>query len=260
MPDEVRKGLTDMYNTSCPVIINTMRFPLSVIKTFAADWYDLSKASVPLVSLNGSQIGFINKNNSDFTFQETSAFPLKGEEILKFISDVDNILGNSGSVHVFYYPRDWNKGEIIWTSDKEKVSETKDKYKSASFVYNSDLKTLHNNLNTEDICMIFLLPVITDNDTSFVHTNHKDFYTHQKVDKLSGAKKMISHLHRQIDYFVGAGDTPMDVFLKEVGLVIKVGKMDFNFSFKSSVLQLEHVPDIGEVFTEVAKGCDVKVN
>lgn len=256
MPEQVREGLTDMYNTSCPVVINTMRFPLSVIKTFATDWYDMSKASVPLVSLNGSQVGYINKDNkARFTFEETDAFPLKENEISKFISDVDAILSNNGNVLVFYYPRAWNKGEIIWTPDKEKVEETKKKYRSASHVYSGKLNTLHDHLLSEDICMIFLLATKTDADVPYLQTNHKDFYTRRNVDKLYGAKKMISSLHRKIDHFIGAGDTPMDVFLKEVGQVVKVGNMDFPFQFNSPVLHLDHVPDIGEVFSEVAKYC-----
>ncbi|WP_221392700.1 HAD hydrolase family protein [Dyadobacter sp. NIV53] len=256
MPDLVREGLVKMYNAQCPVIINTMRFPISVIKTFATDWFVMSKASVPLVSLNGSQIGFINKDKkSKFTFQEIEAFPLKKEEVKKFISDIEQILEQGGSVLVFYYPRDWVKGEIIWTSDKEKTSETKDRYRSASHVYNSNMEELTRNLESEDICMIFLKAIQSDPATPFTNTDYKDFYSHQNVDKLFGAKKMISHLEREIHQFVGAGDTPMDVFLKEVGQVIKVGGLNMNFEFNSPVIELKHVPDIGEVFTEVAGSC-----
>jgi len=255
MPEKVQQGLMDMYNTTCPIVINTMRFPMSVIKTFANDWYDISKASVPLVSLNGSQIGYINKETkSKFTFEEIDAFPLKKAEINHFISDIENILSNAGRIVVFYYPRDWKKGEIIWIPEKDRLAEAKERYKSASKVYTSDLQTLKDNLAEEDICMIFL-KVSQDAGTSFDHTNFKDFYSSNKVDKLFGAKKIISHLDREMSNFIGAGDTPMDVFLKEIGQAIKVGNMDFHFEFNSNVLRLEQVSDIGEVFTEVAKTC-----
>lgn len=256
IPAEVQEGLAEIYDTSCPIILNTIRFPLSVIKTFAFDWYNIAKTSIPLVSMNGSQIGYINiDRKSNFTFQEVDAFPLGEAEIKKFITDIEEILNNSGTVLAFYYPRDWSKGEIIWSSDKEKVSDTKGKYRSASHVYSSDLQTLKNNLEAEDISMIFLRATITEANASFLHTSHKDFYTRQGVDKLFGAKKIITCLGREIENFIGAGDTPMDVFLKEVGQVVKVGSMDLNFDCKSPILQLEHVPDIGEVFTEIAKSC-----
>lgn len=256
MPDSVKTGLTNMYEGSCPVIINTMRFPLSVIDTFADDWYHMSNASVPLVSLNGSQMGYINKEEkTGFTFEEVDAYPLKAEEIKKFMADVARILDNNGNVLVFYYPRAWTKGEIIWTSDKEKVAETKEKFRSASKVYSCDLQKLHEHLDAEDICMLFLRETEAKAGMTYLQTDHKDFYSHKNVDKLYGAKKMISHLGREIDYFIGAGDTPMDVFLKEVGQAIKVGNMDLKIGFKSNALLLENVPDIGEVFTEVANNC-----
>lgn len=255
IPSEVQQGLADMYKTSCPIIINTIRFPLSVIRTFAYDWYDISKASVPLVSLNGSQIGYMNKDKkSKFTFQEVNAYPLNNQELRKIISEIDNILCNGAvSMLVFYYPRAWNRGEIIWTSQVEKLAETKEKYKSASEIYAGDLQTLQHNLEAEDINMIFLLTTITDLTVPHLQTSRKDFYTHNNVDKLYGANKMISYLGLEIENFIGSGDTPMDVFLREVGQVIKVGNLELNFECKSHILQLEHVPDIGEVFTEIAK-------
>ncbi|KAA6436750.1 HAD hydrolase family protein [Dyadobacter flavalbus] len=255
MPEEVGAGLTELYLSNCTVIINSMRFPLSVINTFANDWYGMSHASIPLVSLNGSQAGYIHKEESSFTFEEVMAFPLTADEIGHLISDVDAILNNGRSALVFYYPRDWKKGEIIWTPVQEKVDETRDKYRSASTVYSSNLDTLKEHLLAEDICMIFLLPVEVQSDTPFQHTDHKDFYSHEQVNKLYGAKKFLSHLGLDMQHFIGAGDTPMDVFLKEAGLVLKVGKLNLNFECASEVIELEQIIDIAEVFTTVAECC-----
>ena len=255
MPEPVKLGLADMYNTHCPVIINSMRFPLSVIKTFAEDWYTISKASVPLVSLNGSQTGFIHKEKkTGFTFEETAAFPLKEKDLKVFVSDLDNVLKDGGNPVVFYYPRDWTKGEIIWTPDKGLVKEMKERYRSASHVYGGNTEKLYEDLSAEDISMIFLLPG-EDQDNSARFTGFKDFYSHTNVDKLYGAKKMIAQLGRKIDHFIGAGDTPMDVFLKEVGLVLKVGMLNLNFDCKSTVLQIDQLDEIGEVFTELSMTC-----
>lgn len=255
MPDEVGAGLAELYHSNCAVIINSMRFPLSVINTFAENWYGMSNASIPVVSLNGSQSGYIHKEKSGFTFEEVNAFPLSEKEIRHLVKDVDGILNNGRSALVFYYPRDWKKGEIIWTPQKDKVPEMKDKYRSASKVYSSDLETLKEHLLAEEICMVFLLPVEVEAGSPFQHTDHKDFYSHLNVDKLYGAKKFMSHLGLKIDHFIGAGDTPMDVFLKEVGLVLKVGNLNLNFDCASEVIELQQIADIGEVFTAVAESC-----
>jgi hypothetical protein len=252
MPEPVQYGLTEIYQAGCQVIINTMRFPLSVIKTFAEDWYTISQGSVPLVSLNGSQTGYIHKDEkSGFTFEEIESFPLREKELARFIADLDGILSTDGSPLVFYYPRNWQKGEIIWTPDAGRVNEIKDRYRSASQVYGGDVRKLQDHLGAEDINMIFLLPG-TDPSNAPQFTGFKDFYSGQHVNKLTGAKKMIHHLGRKIDHFIGAGDTPMDVFLKEVGLVLKVGTLNLDFDCKSEVLQIDRLEEIGEAFTELA--------
>ena len=76
MPQEVQHGLARMYGASCPVIINTLRFPLSIINNFANKWHRLTQDSIPVVTLNGAQSGYIIKQKEKFTFQETVAFPL----------------------------------------------------------------------------------------------------------------------------------------------------------------------------------------
>lgn len=256
MPDPVSIGLQSVYNTNCPVIINSIRFPLSVINTFAKEWFSISKISVPLVTLNGSQTGYIHKDKKNgFTFEEVESFPLGQKELASFISDLENMTKDGGDALAFYYPRDWKKGEIIWTPDKNKVAEIKQKYKSASHVHAGDIKSLHQLLEDEDISMIFLLDLRQDSGIPARHSDHKDFYTARSVNKLSGAKKMVKHLDRQIQHFIGAGDTPMDVFLKEVGLVLKVGGMDLGFDCKSPLVQIDNIEEIGDIFNEIAKSC-----
>ncbi|GLU51210.1 HAD hydrolase family protein [Dyadobacter frigoris] len=256
MPDPVSTGLQGIYNTNCPVVINSIRFPLSVINTFAKQWFSISKVSVPLVTLNGSQTGYIHKDKKGgFTFEEVESFPLGQKELASFISDLENITEGGGNALAFYYPRDWKKGEIIWTADPDKVAETKQKYKSASHVHAGDIKSLDQHLGNEDISMIFLLDLREDSGIPARHSDHKDFYTAKNVNKSSGAKNMVKHLDRQIHHFIGAGDTPMDVFLKEVGLALKVGRMDLGFECKSPVVQIDHIEDIGDVFNEIAISC-----
>ncbi len=43
IPTEVQAGLNKLYQSNCPIILNTIRFPLSIIKTFAAVLYPLAQ-------------------------------------------------------------------------------------------------------------------------------------------------------------------------------------------------------------------------
>src|SRR4029453_16295701 len=61
IPKEVEFGLKRHYDLGRPLILNSLRFPLSVIRTFGADWYKISNAPIPTVTLNGSLIGFVSK-------------------------------------------------------------------------------------------------------------------------------------------------------------------------------------------------------
>src|SRR5215207_6949916 len=61
IPKEVEFGLMRHYERGRPLILNSLRFPLSVIRTFGQDWYKLSNAPIPTVTLNGSLVGFVKK-------------------------------------------------------------------------------------------------------------------------------------------------------------------------------------------------------
>src|ERR671918_1866789 len=62
IPKEVELGLMRHYERGRPLILNSLRFPLSVIRTFGQDWYRLSNAPIPTVTLNGSLAGYVTKN------------------------------------------------------------------------------------------------------------------------------------------------------------------------------------------------------
>jgi hypothetical protein len=47
IPKEVELGLMRHYERGRPLILNSLRFPLSVIRTFGQDWYKLSNAPIP---------------------------------------------------------------------------------------------------------------------------------------------------------------------------------------------------------------------
>ena len=71
-----------LYKLGRPLLLNSLRFPLCVMRTFGADWYRLSNAPIPLVSLNGSQIGFIREvSPGQLRFDELAAYPLDMAEV-----------------------------------------------------------------------------------------------------------------------------------------------------------------------------------
>src|SRR5688500_19366056 len=74
IPKEVELGLMHHYESGRPLILNSLRFPLSVIRTFGQDWYRLSNAPIPTVTLNDSALGFITKTTeSELVSEEAVA-------------------------------------------------------------------------------------------------------------------------------------------------------------------------------------------
>lgn len=259
IPMEVQAGLQHLYQGDCAVILNTIRFPVSIIKTFAAILYPIAQNPLPVISLNGSQWGYIlATENGEFSFTEAGATPLKPEELQHFIADLKLLIQNKvPNITVFYYPRDWTKGEIIWSAEEDRVAEITQTYQSASRVYSSSLEILEENLLAEDISMIYLLVKKSLIPGAHLQHNLKDFYTSAGVNKLAGAHAFINQLGRNLQYFIGAGDTPMDVFLKETGAVIKVGSLSLGFDCQQAILPVDTVAEIGEVFVQIAGACQI---
>src|SRR5919106_2881808 len=93
IPKEVELGLMRHYESGRPLILNSLRFPLSVIRTFGQDWYKLSNAPIPTVTLNGSLMGFIKKTTeSELVFEEAVAFPLTADEIREALKGVKGLV------------------------------------------------------------------------------------------------------------------------------------------------------------------------
>src|SRR5215207_2251880 len=113
IPKEVELGLMRHYERGRPLILNSLRFPLSVIRTFGQDWYKLSNAPIPTVTCNGSLMGYVRKTGEgELVFEEAAAFPLTRDEILEALEGVEGLVaGGIKNLLVFYYPRDWRIGE-----------------------------------------------------------------------------------------------------------------------------------------------------
>jgi len=256
IPKEVELGLMRHYERGRPLMLNSMRFPLSVIRTFGQDWYKLSNGPIPTVTLNGSLLGFIKKTDeSELVFEEAAAFPLTKEEILEALEGVQGLVNNGfKNVLVFYYPRDWRSGEVIWTPVPENILPLKERYRSASAVTAVEFPKLQEQLLAEDICMIFLLiDAPEDQLMAYQHTKRSNFITHKGVDKLSGARAMSELLRCDLRDSIGAGDAELDTFLSGVGLALIVGNQELNFHGLIDTIKLDNSFELGNLLFRAAE-------
>lgn len=256
IPEPVEFGLKAIYQAGRPVVLNSLRFPLSVMRTFGKEWYRIAGAPIPVVSMNGSQIGFVSVDEkSELCFEEIDAYPLTATEIDEVLEGVEGLLdGDIRDVLLFYYPRDWRMGEIIWTPVAEKVIHVKEKYTSASSVTAVELAKLREQLHAEEICLIFLLVERPADDLmAYQHSKPSSFVTHKGVDKLTGTQAIAKHLGIDLDNSIGAGDTPMDSFLNGVGLMVQVGNMNLEFKGKHSTIKLKNSFELGDFLFRLAE-------
>jgi hydroxymethylpyrimidine pyrophosphatase-like HAD family hydrolase len=256
IPPPVQYALKELYTLGRPLIINSLRFPLSVIRTFGKEWYEISNAPIPTVTLNGSQYGFITRNaTGELEFEELTSFPLTPEEVDETLKGVKLLLQDDiRDLLVFYYPRDWRMGEIIWTPVPEKVAEVKNKYLSASSVTAVEFDKLREQMMAEEICMIFLLvDVPEDRRMAYQHAKPRNFFTHEGVDKLFGARSIAEKLELDLAHSIGAGDTPMDIFLSGVGLAVIIGGHELPFQGSFGTLRLKNAFELGDLLFRLAE-------
>jgi hydroxymethylpyrimidine pyrophosphatase-like HAD family hydrolase len=255
IPRPVELGLKALYDRGRPVVLNSLRFPLSVMRTFGKEWLAISNSPIPIVSMNGSQFGYVDRDEKDeLCFQEVAAFPLTSNEIDAVITGVEALLEDKiRDVLLFYYPRDWRMGEIIWTPVAEKVAPVKEKYTSASAVTAVELDKLQEQLHREDVCMIFLLIERSADDLmAYQHSRPSSFFTTKGVDKLTGARTAADYIGFAMQSSLGAGDTPMDVFLNGVGLAVHVGSMDLPFCGLQNTIHVANSFELGDVLFRLA--------
>jgi hydroxymethylpyrimidine pyrophosphatase-like HAD family hydrolase len=255
IPQSVEFGLNRLYEIGRPVVLNTLRFPLSVIRTFGQEWYRISNKAIPTVLMNGSQLGYITKDGQgNFGYEEIEAFPLHPDEIKEPFTIVENLIKeNIQDLLVFYYPRNWSLGEIIWTPLKEKIDPVQNKYLSASKVYSCPLEELKNKLLDQEICMIFLLiDIPQDKLMAYQHTKRNNFFTHKGVDKDFGADQISKHLGFELKHSLGAGDSEMDTFLQSVGLAVHVGNPYLAYEGLLPAMKVNNSTELGELLFELA--------
>ena len=255
IPQSVQLGLDKIYELGRPIVLNTLRFPLSVIHTFGKEWYKISNAPIPTVLMNGSQLGYIMQSDEgNFLYNEIAAFPLDANEIAGVLQIITSFIKNNDlDLLVFYYPRDWQQGEIIWTPVADRINAVQKKYRSASKVYSSSLEDLQTVLHDQEICMIFLLiDVPQDRLMAYQHTKRNNFFTHKGVDKDFGAQQIANHLQFELKHSIGAGDSEMDSFLRSVGLAIHVGNPLLSYEGVLPPVKVKNSSEFGELLFELA--------
>ena len=255
LPSHVEAGLKCLSDRGRPVVINSLRCPMSLVRTFGQHWATISDSPVPAIGLNGSQIGYIKRDErGEVGFEEISACVMTSNEINTVLSGVEALQGDRDrELLLFYYPRDWRMGEIIWTPVPGNVEAVKEKYRSASSVSAVELDKLRKHLGSEEICMLFLL-VQNLEDTAMVH-EHSDptrFFTAKGADKLTGAKAAADLIGFDLHASLGAGSSPMDVFLNGVGLGVQVGPLDLGFRALDNTIRVTDSFELGDILCRLA--------
>jgi hydroxymethylpyrimidine pyrophosphatase-like HAD family hydrolase len=201
-------------------------------------------------------MGFIKRTpESELVFEEAAAFPLTHDEIKEAFEGVRGLLdGGIKNVLVFYYPRDWRIGEVIWTPVPENIISVKEKYSSASAVTAVEFPKLQEQMLAEEICMIFLLiDAPEDQLMAYQHTKRSNFITHKGVDKLFGAHTMAQVLKCELRQSLGAGDTELDNFLEGVGLALIVGNQELKFRGEVDTIRLRDSHELGGLLFRAAE-------
>lgn len=254
--EPVAQGLKALAELGRPVVINTLRFPLNVIRTFGREWGAITDQPVPLVSLNGGILGLLTPIGADdTTFEEIVAFPLSKAEIDEVLQKLQKLLDEGiTKVVLFIYFRDWLRGEIIWSMQSDQVEMLRTKYLSASEVHSGPLATLNDMLLSEEVCMLAAqVEIPEDRHMAYQHSNPNRFVTAVGIDKLSGAREAAARLNFDLDQSVGAGDTPMDSFLAGVALALHVGPLPLSFEGRQGTLKLKNPFELGAALFQLAQ-------
>lgn len=252
----VELGLEQVHAAGHEVLINTLRFPLSIMRVFGAEWRRASGSDMTVVSLKGSQIGrIVGTPDGALAFEEIQAFTLAAEEIDEVLQGVRGLCEQGASdLLVFHYPRQWQQGEMIWTPDPQRILHVQDKYRSASRVFSGGVDVLEEALHAQPQCMVFLLiDAPEDRLMAYQHTQRTRFVTHRGIDKRSGALALADSLGLALADSVGAGDAETDTFLDEVGLAAIVGNQDVAFKGRFDTVRLPDAPAFGEMLLAIAQ-------
>ena len=258
IPVEVELALRRIRELGRPVILNSLRFPLSIMRSFGQEWCAISNAPLPTVSLNGSLVGWLTRSDSGaLSFDEVAAFPLLPGELHGALERIEALLrAGLDELLVFWYPRDWTLGERIWAFRPDRLDAVRARYPSAAAeaVEAGSLEALRAAWSHHEICMaLLLLDVPGERLMAYQHAERERFLTRAGVDKLHGARLIAERLQVELADSVGAGDTVMDTFLDAVGLSVTVGSAPNDFSGIHETLRVRDSVQLGRLLDRLAR-------
>ena len=245
----VEKGVKAIHDLKIPVVLNTLRFPLSVITTVGEAWYQIADVPILTVLLNGSVLGYIKCDNDGLHYEEIAAYPMSPDEIKGILDGIIELnKGGIDDVLLFFYSRNWKEGETVWTAKPDRVPALKKKYVSASRVISGNLEQLAEELLQREICMTSLfIDRPADTLMAYQHSKRNNFFTAKGVNKASGIHEIATRLDLTPADALGAGDTEMDTFLSEVGFAVIVGGAKLSFRGKKGTTRVETPLELGDL-------------
>src|SRR5262245_9430283 len=106
----VEKAVKAIHDLNIPLVLNTLRFPLSVINTVGHAWYEIAEAPILTVLLNGSVLGYIKSDDDHLHYEEIVAYPLNHTELAMVLESLTQ-LEQTGvdDLLLFFYSRDWRE-------------------------------------------------------------------------------------------------------------------------------------------------------
>jgi hydroxymethylpyrimidine pyrophosphatase-like HAD family hydrolase len=250
----VEKGVKAIHDFAIPVVINTLRFPLSVMRTIGQARYQIADVPILTILLNGSVLGYIKSDDGELHYEELAAFPLTKVEIKTMLAGVAQ-LAEAGidDLLFFFYSRNWKEGETLWTPKPERVAPLQKKFVSAARVFSSSVDQLTDELMTREVCMTSLF-IDRPEDTlmAYQHSKRNSFFTAAGVNKAFGLRKVAEKIDRTCAAALGAGDTEMDTFLSEVGFAVIVGEAKLSFRGRTETMRVSTPQELGDLILAYA--------
>jgi hydroxymethylpyrimidine pyrophosphatase-like HAD family hydrolase len=245
----VEKAVKAIHDLNIPIAINTLRFPLSVMNTVGKEWYQIAEAPILTVLLNGSVLGYIKVEGEKMRYEEVAAYPMSREELKTLLDGMGQLLKDKiEDIILFYYSRNWQEGETLWTPKAERVPALQKKFVSASRVISGTVEQLAEELFAREICMCSLF-IDRPQDTlmAYQHSKRNNFFTAKGVNKAFGLREVANKIGRFPDEALGAGDTEMDSFLSEVGCAVIVGNAKLSYRGRKETIRVASPLDLGNL-------------
>jgi hypothetical protein len=249
----IERGVGLLGSLGRPVILNTLRFPLTVIRDIAPEWIAVYGARIPAVLMNGSVLGHIvDEGGGRLGWHEEASFPMDETMIAEIVKGFEEIIksGSGRTVILFLYPRDWQQGEIIWTPNPSHMAHVREKYLSATSVVSWPIVELLPRMAAMELCMAaVIVDQPHDERMAYQHDEPMSFFSSPGVDKAFGAREFAKIIGISLPDSAGAGDTEMDAFLSEVGLAALVGPRDLPFRGLRETVRIRDPHEAGELIT-----------